>query len=441
MAEMVEYFPGIGKIQYCPDAPPTETLCFKYYNPSEVILGKPMSEWLRFSVVFWHTFRGTGLDPFGAPTLSRAWNRPAETVDDAKRRLDAAFEFFTKLGVQFYTFHDRDIAPEGASLAETNANLEAVVEHALELQQRTGVQLLWATCNLFSNPRYMHGAATSPLAEVFAYAGAQVKKGLEVAKKLGALNYVFWGGREGYASLLNTRLREELDHMANFFRMVVAYKKKIGFTGQLLIEPKPKEPTSHQYDYDAMTVIGFLRTYGLQEEFKLNIEPNHTTLAGHCHEHDIAMASAFGCLGSVDANTGSPELGWDTDQFPMSVRDCTAVMRYVLAQGGLAPGGLNFDCKVRRESTSLTDMFAAHIGAMDTFARGLRCAAKMQQDGVLDGLVATRYASYRDSELGRSIADGTATLESLEAHILKHGEPEVPSGQQETFELIFNRYL
>ncbi|KAL5017455.1 hypothetical protein ScPMuIL_007044 [Solemya velum] len=408
-----EYFPDIGEIPYSPEAEPAQTLVFKHYNAKQVIHGKTMEEWLRFSVCFWHTFRGTGSDPFGAATLSRPWDDGSNTMANAKRRLRAGFEFFTKLGIKFWAFHDRDIAPEGRDLAETNRNLDEIVDLALELQTKTGVRLLWNTCNLFSHPRYMNGAASNPDAHVFAYAAAQVKKSLDIAKKLGAGNFVFWGGREGYHTLLNTQILSELSHMATFFKMAVAYKKKIGFTGTFLIEPKPKEPTKHQYDYDAMTVIGFLKHFGLENDFKLNVEPNHTTLAGHAYEHDIVMASAFGLLGSVDSNTGSPDLGWDTDQFPMDVKNATLVMKTVIEQNGLQPGGLNFDCKVRRESTDLRDMFVAHIGAMDTFARGLKCATRMMEDKFMSQHVQTRYSSY-EKGIGKKIEENSTSLEELE---------------------------
>lgn len=434
------FFPGIEKIVYRPDAGPTETMVFKHYDASKVVYGQTMEEWLRFSVCFWHTFRGTGADPFGFPTLMRPWDDNTNSMENARRRLRAAFEFFSKLGNKYWTFHDRDIAPEGADLAETNKSLDEMSDLALELQQKTGVKLLWVTCNLFANPRYMTGASTSPNAHVFAYAAAQVKKGLEIAKKLGAENFVFWGGREGFQTLLNTDVLSELNHMANFFKMAVAYKEKIGFTGQLLLEPKPKEPTSHQYDYDAMTVIAFLKHFELAKHFKINVEPNHTTLAGHCYEHDIVMASAFGMLGSVDSNTGSPDLGWDTDEFPMDVKKTTLVMKTILEQGGIQPGGLNFDCKVRRESTHLNDMFIAHIGAMDSFARGLLAAAKILQDGVIPAFVKNRYSSYM-SGIGQKINDGTTTFEELEAYVLTNGEPEVVSGQQEHYQSMLSHYV
>lgn len=439
MSAQEEFFAGIPKIPYVPSAGPADVMCFKHYNAEEVLMGKTMEDWLRFSVCYWHSFCGTGADPFGCPTLHRPWNI-GTPMEAAKKRVRAAFEFFTKLGVKYYTFHDRDMAPEGSTLEESNRNLDEITDLALQLQNQTGVGVLWVTCNLFAHSRYMNGAATNPDCHVLAYAGAQVKKGLDVAKKLGAQNFVFWGGREGFHSLLNTDVGAELKHMANFFKMAVQYKEKIGLNCQFLIEPKPKEPCKHQYDYDAMSVIAFLKHYGLERHFKLNIEPNHTTLAGHAYEHDIVMASSFGMLGSVDSNTGSPDLGWDTDQFPMDIRNNTLVMKTIIEQGGIQPGGLNFDAKVRRESTDLEDLFIAHIGAMDAFARGLRNAVCVLQDGLLPGLVKERYSSYSHG-LGQKVDDGSATLEDLETYIKQNGEPKVTSGKQEKYEMIFNHYV
>ncbi|XP_063054152.1 xylose isomerase-like [Engraulis encrasicolus] len=435
-----EYFRDISKIPYSPSAGPRDVLCFKHYNASEVLHGRTMEEWLRFSVCYWHSFCGTGADPFGFPTLQRPWNEGGSPMDIAKKRLHAAFEFFTKLGVKYYTFHDRDMAPDGATLEESNRHLDEMTDLALELQKQTGVKVLWVTCNLFANPRYMNGASTNPDCHVLAYAAAQVKKGLDVAKKLGAENFVFWGGREGFHSIYNTDVAAELKHMANFFKMAVAYKEKIGLKCQFLIEPKPKEPCKHQYDYDAMSVIGFLKQYGLDQHFKLNIEPNHTTLAGHSYEHDVVMASVFGMLGSVDSNTGSPDLGWDTDQFPMDIRNTTIVMKTVIEMGGLQPGGLNFDAKVRRESTDPEDLFIAHIGAMDAFARGLRNAVRIIEEGVISGMLKERYLSFTEG-IGQKVDEGRATLEELEEFIKQNGEPKVTSGKQEKYESIFNHYL
>lgn len=403
-------------------------------------MGKKMKDWLRFSVCYWHTFRGKGSDPFGFPTMSRSYDDESNSIDNAKRRADAAFELFTKLGVEYYTFHDRDVAPEGSTLDESNQNLDEIADYLLALQKKTGVKLLWATQNLFSHPRYMNGAFTNPDAHVLAYACAQVKKVLDVNHKLGGENLVFWGGREGYQSVLNTDMKRELDHMAAVFKMAIKYKEQNNMTAQFLIEPKPREPTKHQYDYDAQTTIAFLKTYGLDPHFKLNIEPNHTTLAGHDFEHDIIIASKYGMLGSVDSNTGDPLLGWDTDQFPTDVKKAVLVMEAIVDQGGLAPGGLNFDCKVRRESTEDEDLFIAHIGAMDTFARALRIVAKMKQDGILSGMVKDRYSSF-DEGFGKNIEEGSLSLEDCEEYIKKNGEPQQRSGKQELYEMILNRYI
>jgi xylose isomerase len=372
--------------------------------------------------------------------MSRKWDDESNSIENAKRRADAAFELFTKLNVEYYTFHDRDVAPEGATLEESNANLDQMVDHLAELQKKTGVKLLWATQNLFSHQRYMCGGLTNPDAHVVAYAASQVKKVLDINHKLGGENVVFWGGREGYQSILNTQIKREIDHMAAVFKMAIAYKKKNGMTAQFLIEPKPREPMKHQYDYDAQTTIAFLKTYGLDEDFKLNIEPNHTTLAGHDFEHDIIISSQYNMLGSVDSNTGDPLLGWDTDQFPMDVKKATLVMDAIIEMGGLSPGGLNFDCKVRRESTDDKDLFIGHIGAIDTFARALRIAAKIREDGTLSDMVKSRYASF-DQGFGKKIEEGSLTLEDCEQYVKENGEPEMRSGQQELYEMVLNRFV
>ena len=436
---MNEFIPNVPAIRY--EGPDSKNLlAFKHYNPDEVVAGKPMREHLRFSIAYWHTFRGTGADPFGAPTLLRPWDDGSNSVENAQRRMRVAFELMSKMGCDYYCFHDRDIAPEGKDLAETNANLDAVVALAKQLQAETGIRLLWGTANLFSHPRYMCGASTNPDADVFAYAAAQVKKAMEVTKELGGENYVFWGGREGYQTLLNTDMKRELDHMARFLRMAADYKKKIGFGGTLLIEPKPKEPTAHQYDFDAATVISFLRSHGLESEYKLNIEANHATLAGHTFEHDLQVAADAGLLGSIDANTGNLLLGWDTDQFAMSIRQTTLAMLVVLRQGGIAPGGLNFDAKVRRESIDVEDLFIAHIAGMDAFARGLKVAAKIIEDGELGRLVAKRYATY-DEGIGHQIEQGTTSFEELEQYALRQAPPAPVSGKQELYEMVLNTYL
>ena len=436
----MSFFPDISPIRYeGPES--TNPLAFRHYNTEEVVDGKSLKEHLRFSVAYWHTFRGTGSDPFGPGTMKRPWEDGTDSVEMAIKRVRVAFEFIEKLDVPFYCFHDRDVAPEGKSLSQTNANLDRVVKVMKEEQQRTGVRLLWGTANLFSNPRFMHGAATSPNADVFAYAAAQVKKCLEVTKELGGVNYVFWGGREGYSNLYNTDLKRELDHLAKFFHLAADYKKKIGFKGQFLIEPKPKEPTVHQYDFDAAAVVAFLRTYGLAEHFKLNVETNHATLAGHTMMHELAYAAAQGLLGSIDANRGDLLLGWDTDQFPTDLYLTTQCMLVILAQGGLAPGGVNFDAKVRRESVEPVDLFHAHIGGMDAFAHGLKIAAKIRADGILKDFVKTRYASW-DSGIGQKIEAGSARFEDLEKYMLDKGDasPNV-SGRQEMLENIVNRYI
>ncbi len=434
-----EFFPDVPKIVY-KGTESTDPLSYRYYNADEEIMGKKMKDWLRFSVCFWHTFRGKGSDPFGFPTMNRHYDDESNSMENAKRRANAAFELFTKLGVEYYTFHDRDVAPEGATIEESNASLDEMADHLKSLQEKTGVKLLWATQNLFSHPRYMNGGFTNPDVAVLAYAAAQVKKVLDVNHKLGGENLVFWGGREGYQSVLNTDMKRECDHMAKVFKMAIQYKEKNGMKCQFLIEPKPREPCKHQYDYDAQTTIAFLKTYGLDEHFKLNIEPNHTTLAGHDFEHDIMIASQYNMLGSVDSNTGDPLLGWDTDQFPMDIKKATLAMGAIIDMGGLNPGGLNFDCKVRRESTDDADLFIGHIGAMDTFARGLRIAAKIREDGVLPGMVKERYASFDDG-FGKKVEEGTVTLEDCEEYVKKNGEPEQRSGKQELFEMVLNRYV
>lgn len=432
-------FPEIGKIPY--EGPQSKNpLAFRWYNPEEVVEGKTMAEHLRFSVVYWHTFRGTGSDPFGAATLKRPWDDGSPSLENAIRRVRVAFEFMEKLGAPFYAFHDRDVAPEGATLRESHANLDAVVKVLKEEQERTGIRLLWGTANLFSHPRYLHGAATSCNADAFAYAAAQVKKCLEVTKELGGANYVFWGGREGYQTLLNTDMKRELDHLAKFLHMAVDYARQIGFTGQFLIEPKPKEPTKHQYDSDAAACLNFLRAYDLLPYFKLNIETNHATLAGHEMMHELEYAGMQGALGSIDANTGDLLLGWDTDQFPTNIYLTTQIM-LVLLKYGLAPGGVNFDAKVRRESFEPIDLFHAHIGGMDAFARGLKIAAAIRADGEVERFIRHRYRSF-DSGIGASIEQGQATLESLEAYMLEKGEiAPHESGRQEMLENLINRYI
>jgi xylose isomerase len=434
------HFAEIPVIPY--EGPTTDNaLAFRHYNPEEVIEGKSLADHLRFSIAYWHSFRGTGSDPFGPGTINRPWERGRDPVSVAKVRMDAAFEFFQKIRAPFYCFHDRDIAPEGRTLAESNQHLDALVAHAYDLQQATGIKLLWGTANLFSNPRYMAGAATNPDAHVFAYAAAQVKKALEVTKELGGENYVFWGGREGYETLLNTNLKREQDHLAVFLHLAVDYAKSIGFKGQFLIEPKPKEPTKHQYDFDVASGIAFLRTYGLEKHFKFNIETNHATLAGHSFQHEIEVAAAQGMLGSIDANAGDPLLGWDTDQFNTDVRELTLAMVSILRAGGLGRGGYNFDAKLRRPSIDAEDLFHAHVGGMDAYALAFKIARRILADGKLEMFVRDRYASY-DSGFGREIETGRANFRQLEKLVLaKLGEPAPHSGRQEYLENIVMSYL
>ncbi len=440
MPQASEAFPEISRIKY--EGPSTKSmLAFRHYDADALVEGRPMRDHLRFAVSYWHTFRGTGADPFGPGTMVRPWETGGDSLDVALRRVDVAFEFLEKLGVEFYCFHDRDVAPEGANLAESNKNLDAVADRLLAHQQRTGIKLLWGTANLFSNPRYVHGAATSPNVESFAYAAAQVKKALEVTHRLSGAGYVFWGGREGYQCLWNTDMKRELDHLAAFIHMAVDHAKAIGYTGPFYFEPKPREPMKHQYDFDVATCINFLRTYGLEKHVKMNIETNHATLAGHEMQHELEYAGLQGFLGSIDANTGDTLVGWDTDQFPTNIYLTTQVMYSILKYGGLAPGGINFDAKVRRESFEPVDLFHAHIGGMDAFARGLKIAAAMRADGAIQKLVEERYASWA-GPLGQRIESGKESLASLEREMLAKGEAErCRSGRQELFENVINTYL
>jgi xylose isomerase len=435
-----EAFPRIKKIAY--EGPQSRNpLAFKYYNEDEKIEGKTMKDHLRFSVVYWHTFRNPLADPFGVGTALRPWDDGTDSVKNAQNRARVAFEFMEKLGAPYYAFHDRDVAPEGSSLAASNRSLDAVAKVLKEEQDRTGIKLLWGTACLFAHPRYMHGAATSCNADVFAYAAAQVKKAMEVTKQLGGEGYTFWGGREGYSTLWNTQLKREMDHLGAFLHMAVEHKKKIGFKGQFYIEPKPKEPTKHQYDSDAAACLNFLRQYDLMDHFKLNLETNHATLAGHTMQHELEVASAAGALGSIDANTGDVMLGWDTDQFPTDIYLTTQCMLSILNHGGLAPGGVNFDAKVRRESFEPVDLFHAHIGGMDAFARGLRIAAAIRADGRLKAFVEDRYSSW-DSGVGAKIEAGKSSFRDLEKYIL--GKSRIAanqSGRQEYLENLINEFI
>jgi xylose isomerase len=440
MKKSPAHFPTIKPIAY--EGPGSaNALAFRHYNPAEIIDGKTMAQHLRFSIAYWHAFRGTGSDPFGPGTIVRPWEKGKDPVSVAKVRMDAAFEFFQKIRAPFYCFHDRDIAPEGATLAQSNKNLDAIVAHAKSLQKATGVKLLWGTANLFSNPRYMCGASTNPDAHVFAYAAAQVKKAIDATQELGGENYVFWGGREGYETLLNTNLKREQDHLAAFLHMAVDYAKSIGFKGQFLIEPKPKEPTKHQYDFDVASGIAFLRTYGLEKYFKFNIETNHATLAGHTFQHEIEVAASQKMLGSIDANAGDELLGWDTDQFNTNVKELTLAMTSILKAGGLGSGGFNFDAKLRRPSIDAEDLFHAHIGGMDAYALAFKLARRIIADGKFDQFVAQRYASF-DTGFGKDIENGKANFKSLEKLVLgRLGEPTPRSGKQEYLENLLNTYL
>jgi len=434
------HFPKIRRISY--EGPrASRALAFRHYDPDEVIGGRTMAQHMRFSIAYWHSFRGTGSDPFGPGTIVRPWERGKDAISIAKVRMDAAFEFFQKIRAPFWCFHDRDIAPEGRTLAESNRNLDRLVAHAKAHQKESGVKLLWGTANLFSNPRYMCGAATNPDAHVFAYAAAQVKHALDVTKELGGENYVFWGGREGYETLLNTNLKREQDHLAAFLHMAVDYAKSIGFKGQFLIEPKPKEPTKHQYDFDVASGIAFLRTHGLEKHFKFNIETNHATLAGHTFQHEIEVAAAQGMLGSIDANAGDLLLGWDTDQFNTDVRELTLAMVPIMRAGGLGTGGFNFDAKLRRASIDPEDLFIAHIGGMDAYALAFRLARRILAEGRFDEFIRDRYASF-DTGFGRDIEKRRVGFRDLNRLVLgRLGEPKPRSGKQEYLENLLNSYL
>ncbi len=434
-----EYFPGIPTIAY--EGPESDNpLAFKAYDAGRVVAGKTMEEHLRFAVCYWHTFCADGGDPFGPGTRQYPWKVKSDPVAAAEDKLDAAFEFFTKLGVPFWCFHDRDLAPEGASVAESEKWLQHLVDLAGERQKSTGMKLLWGTANVFSHPRYMNGASTNPDFNVVTHAAAQVKAALDATVALGGRNYVFWGGREGYACLFNTDAKRELEHMGRFLGMARDYGRSIGFDGTFLIEPKPMEPMYHQYDVDAQTVAGFLREHGLADDFKINIEANHATLAGHSFAHELQMAADAGLLGSIDANRGNPQNGWDTDQFPTDLYDTVQAMLVVLSDGGFKNGGLNFDAKVRRESTDPEDLFTAHIGGMDTFARGLLVAANILENSPLAEFRKQRYASF-DSGKGRDFENGKLGLADLRDLAQANGEPEKRSGKQEWVENLINDYI
>ena len=436
---MNQFFSNVPHVKY-EGISSENPFSFRYYNPDEVVAGKPMREHLKFALSYWHTMCGDGTDMFGRGTFVKNFGG-AEDMAIYKNKAYAAFELMDKLSIDYFCFHDRDIAPEGETLTQSNARLDEIAGLLEDLMKQYGKKLLWGTANCFSNPRYMHGAGTSPNADVFAFAAAQIKKALELTVKLGGTGYVFWGGREGYETLLNTDMGLELDNMAYLMKTVRDYGRKIGFTGDFYVEPKPKEPTKHQYDFDASTVIGFLNKHGLEKDFKLNIEANHATLAGHTFQHELAVARVNGMFGSIDANQGDMLLGWDTDQFPTNVYDSALCMIEVLKSGGFVTGGLNFDAKTRRGSFTPEDIAYSYIAGMDAFALGLRSAVKIIEDGRIDRFVADRYASYGEG-IGKKIADRSATIEELEAHALSMGDVKnLQSGRQEYLENIFNSVM
>jgi xylose isomerase len=435
----MEYFKNIKKIKY--EGRETDNpLAFRWYDENKMVAGKTMKEHLRFAVAYWHSFCGTGGDPFGPGTKVFPWNFKTDAVERAKDKVDAAFEFITKLGVPYYCFHDVDMVDEAENLAVFRKRLDTVSDYALEKQQATGVKLLWGTANLFSNPRYMNGAATNPDFEVVAYAAGQVKNALDTTIKLGGENYVFWGGREGYMSLLNTNMKKEVEHLAMFLHKAKDYARSQGFTGTFFIEPKPAEPSKHQYDYDAATVLDFLREYDLMGDFKLNIEVNHATLALHTFEHELTVAANAGALGSIDANRGDYQNGWDTDQFPTNLNELTEAMLVILQVGGFQGGGINFDAKTRRNSTDLEDLFYAHIGGMDIFARALVTADAILQKSPYSKMRQERYASF-DSGNGKAFENGELSLEMLANLAFENGEPKQISGKQEFFENMINQFI
>lgn len=434
-----DYFKGIQKIKY-EGKESKNPLAFHYYDPDRMIDGKPMKEHLRFAMAYWHSFKGTGADPFGDGTHSFGWDDISDPLDKAKVRMDAAFEFLTKVGIDYYCFHDFDLIEEAGSIPESEKRLQSIVKYAKMKQEETGKKLLWGTANLFSHPRYMNGAATNPDFNVVSFAGAQVKNALDATIELGGTNYVFWGGREGYLSLLNTNMKRELDHMARFLHMARDYGRKHGFTGTFLIEPKPAEPSKHQYDFDAATVIGFLREYGLEKDFKLNIEMNHATLASHTFQHELQVAANAGMMGSIDANRGDYQNGWDTDQFPINMYELVEAMLVILKAGGLGRGGVNFDAKIRRNSTDQEDLFIAHIAGMDAFARALVVASEVLKNPDFRRITENRYSSF-DSGKGKAFEEGNLTLEDLRSYAIQESIIQPISGKQELLESIINIYI
>ena len=434
-----EFFKGIGQVKY--EGPESDNpLAFRWYDEDKEVAGKPMKDWLRFACAYWHSFCGSGADPFGEPTHLFPWDEKSDAIERAKDKADAAFEFITKLGLPYYCFHDMDVVNYTQDIKENDNRLQTMTEYLKQKQEASGVKLLWGTANLFSNRRYMNGAATNPDFHVLAHAAAQVKAALDATIALKGENYVFWGGREGYMSLLNTNMKREKDHLARFLHSAKDYARKNGFTGTFFIEPKPCEPSKHQYDYDCETVIGFLRQYDLLNDFKINIEVNHATLAGHTFQHELQVAADAGLLGSMDANRGDYQNGWDTDQFPNNINELAEAMLIILETGGFGGGGINFDAKIRRNSTDAADLFYAHIGGMDTFARALIVADKVLQQSAYKKLRADRYASY-DGGRGRDYEEGKMSLEDLRVYALENGEPQTISGRQEYLENIINRYI
>ncbi|MCD8214698.1 MAG: xylose isomerase [Clostridiales bacterium] len=434
----MSYFPNFGKIQYEGQGS-KNPFSFKFYDAERIIDGKPMRDHLKFAMSWWHTLCANMTDPFGQGTIDRSYGK-TDPMDIARAKVDAGFEFMEKLGIEYFCFHDVDIAPEGKTFAESKKNLREMVAYIKSKMEGTNIKLLWGTANLFGNPRYMHGAGTSCEADVFAYAASQIKNAIDATIELGGKGYVFWGGREGYETLLNTNMAIELDNYARLMKMAVSYARSKGYDGDFYVEPKPKEPTKHQYDFDSTTVIGFLRKYGLDGDFKLNIEANHATLAGHTFEHELRTARVNGFFGSIDANQGDEHLGWDTDQFPCDVKTATCAMYEVIKAGGFTNGGINFDAKVRRPSFTFDDIALAYISGMDTFALGLIKAYEVIDDDRIDSFVRDRYKSYK-SGVGAEIMSGTATLESLEEYTLKNGEPKVESGKQEYLEAVLTQIL
>jgi len=437
---MSEYFQGIDPIRFeGPDS--TNPLAFRYYDKDRLVLGKTMEQQLRFAVCYWHTYCWDGGDPFGGATFLRPWQGTGDAMAAARMKADVAFEFVGKLGAPFYTFHDRDVAPEGASVRETVDNLHRMVDILLAKQEATGIKALWGTANMFSHRRWMAGASTNPDPDVFAMACLSVKEAMDATLRLGGQNYVMWGGREGYETLLNTDLKSEFDQMGRFLSMAVDYKHKIGLEGPVLIEPKPREPSKHQYDYDTATVFGFLQKYGLEKEVKMNLEANHATLAGHSFEHEVAMASALGLFGSVDMNRGDLLLGWDTDQFPNNVGEIALVIYHILKAGGFTTGGFNFDAKVRRQSIEPSDLFHAHVSGMDIAARGLLIAERMLLSGELEKFVQERYQGWK-GDFGQQVLAGKLGLDQVAAQVLDRNQDTTPhSGRQEYLEALVNRYF